>query len=236
VRRHFQSTNTAHIYKLPSRVALEGFVSRLIFALCVLLLPFGAAAAEPAGGDAQTRADLKRAEAYLNTIDTMQSRFVQVTSRGGYSEGVVILDRPGQVRFDYDPPNPALLVANGLQLLYYDRELEQATYLPLWETPLWFLLREHISLSDKVEVLAAEREPGALRVRLRERDAPERGTLELQFADNPLQLHRWEVTDAQGVTTRVALIDPQFGVPVSAKAFDVSHLPGVGLGKNGQHK
>ena len=89
---------------------------------------------------------IERVEDYLNKIETMESRFVQISSNGAYAEGQVYVDRPGHLRFEYDAPNPTLLIANGQTLLYYDRELKEATFIPLWETPLWFLLQEDVSL------------------------------------------------------------------------------------------
>src|SRR3546814_20383226 len=65
--------------------------------------------------------------------------------------------RPGHLRFDYDPPSPVLIIANGLSLLYYDEELKEATFLPLWETPLWFLIREEVRFGENVDIVAIDR-------------------------------------------------------------------------------
>ena len=165
-----------------------------------------------------------RAVRYLNQLSTVRSRFVQVSSNGAYAEGEVIVKRPGKLRFEYDPPHPALMIADGLTLLYYDRELKQASFLPLWETPLWFLIRDEVKLSDKVEVTNVEQGQGALRVTLRDRSLAEGGTVTLVFADDPLSLKKWEVVDAQGIATQVSLLNPQFGVQVDSKAFDYSDL------------
>ena len=113
-------------------------------------------------------AALSRIERYLNDIKTMQARFVQVSDNGGYAQGELFVDRPGHMRFDYDPPTPVLLIANGLTLLYYDKELKEATFLPLWETPLWFLIRDEVRFDDNVEIIAIEEALGTLRVSLRD--------------------------------------------------------------------
>src|SRR3546814_9322993 len=91
---------------------------------------------------------------YLNDIKTLQGRFVQPSSNGAYAEGAVYLDRPGHMRFDYDPPTPVLIIANGLSLLYYAAELKEATFLPLWKTPLWFPIRAVVRFDDNVEIVA----------------------------------------------------------------------------------
>jgi outer membrane lipoprotein-sorting protein len=169
-------------------------------------------------------ATLTRVEKYLNDIKTMHARFVQVSSNGAYAEGEVYLDRPGHMRFDYDPPTPVLIIANGLSLLYYDEELKEATFLPLWETPLWFLIRDEVRLDDNVEVVGVEEALGTLRIDVRDPDAPDSGKVTLIFSDDPLALKKWELTDAQGITTQVSLVNPQYGVKVDDDLFKTGDL------------
>src|SRR3546814_20998520 len=87
------------------------------------------------------------------------------------------------MRFDYDPPTPVLIIANGLSLLYYDEELKKATFLPLWKTPLWFLIREEVRFDDNVEIVAIEEARGTLRIPLRDPDALEGGAVTLIVAE-----------------------------------------------------
>jgi outer membrane lipoprotein-sorting protein len=169
-------------------------------------------------------AALTRVERYLNDIKTLQARFVQVSSNGAYAEGEVYLDRPGQMRFDYDPPTPVLIIANGLSLLYYDKELKQATFLPLWETPLWFLIREEVRFDDNVEILGIEEALGTLRMTLRDPDAPDGGEVTLVFSDEPLALRKWELVDPQGIQTQVSLINPVYGGRIDSELFKYRDL------------
>ncbi|HEY5598365.1 MAG TPA: outer membrane lipoprotein carrier protein LolA [Kiloniellales bacterium] len=169
-------------------------------------------------------AAVQRAIRYLNDLSTVRARFVQVSSNGTYAEGEVIIERPGRLRFEYDPPNPVLLIANGLSLLFYDRDLKQASFLPLWETPLWFLIRDQVQLSDTVQVTAVERGQGVLKVTLRDKDSADAGSLSLIFGDSPLSLRKWELVDAQGISTQVSLVNPEFGVPVDPAAFNYDDL------------
>jgi len=184
----------------------------------------GAARAEAGAQTAtlseQDRADLARIERYLTDIRTLHSRFLQVSSVGVPVEGDLYLNRPGKMRFEYDPPYPAMLMADGLVLLYYDKELKEETYLPLWETPLWFLLRDEVVLDDSVRVVAIERGPAVLRVTVEQNRETPQGRVTLVFADRPLTLKKWIVTDAQGVTTEVALIAPRVGVEIDDDIFD----------------
>jgi outer membrane lipoprotein-sorting protein len=161
---------------------------------------------------------------YLNGIDTLKSRFAQASSNGTYAEGDLYLHRPGRMRFEYDPPHPALLIANGVTLLYYDRELQQATFLPLWETPLWFLIREKVDLDEGVELLGIQRDTGTIRVTLQLSEEGSEGQVTLVFSDHPIALHSWEIKDAQGITTQVSLVNPQFGAAVEDSLFEHGDL------------
>ena len=188
-------------------------------------------ASEPAQLTQQDLDDLARLETYLRSIGTLEARFVQVSSDGGFARGTLWLDRPGRMRFEYDPPVPILLIANGFELLYYDRDLEQPTFVPLWQTPLWLVLKEDASLTDGIEILGFLRTPGEISVRVRDSGAPDGGELALRFAEGPLSLLGWTVIDAQGIATEVSLLDPSWDVPVDRSRFESRDLPNVGLGR-----
>src|SRR3954447_24163527 len=83
----------------------------------VLLLLAAPVAAAPPQRSLQLspadQADLRRVEEYLNSVRTMTARFVQYAEGGNTAEGRVYVSRPGHMRFEYDPPSPILLVANG---------------------------------------------------------------------------------------------------------------------------
>ncbi|MFC4351876.1 outer membrane lipoprotein carrier protein LolA [Fodinicurvata halophila] len=171
---------------------------------------------------------VEEVESYLNDIDTMEGRFVQVTSTGNYAEGDVALQRPGRMRFEYDKPNPTLLVADGFNLTVYDRELDEATMLPLRQTPLWLLLREDVSFTaEDLEILDVMERDGTIAILMQQADEPGMGKIEIHVSTDPMRLKRWIVTDAQGVETTVSLANIEYGVDFQPRTFDVQNLPGV---------
>jgi outer membrane lipoprotein-sorting protein len=167
----------------------------------------------------QDRADVQRIEQYLNGIHTLAARFDQYAQNGGTAGGKVYVERPGRMRFEYDKPNPILLIADGTFVVYIDYSLKQVTYLPIGSTPAWFLLRDHISLSDGVTITRFERGPGVIRVSVVENKSPENGTLTLVFGDRPLELKQWTIVDQQGKTTTVSLSDPHYGEKLDPQLF-----------------
>ena len=68
------------------------------------------------------KADIARVEGLFNGIRTMEARFTQVDSNGGYAEGKLMLRRPGRLRFEYSPPTPLVIIADGTWLVVYDKE------------------------------------------------------------------------------------------------------------------
>jgi outer membrane lipoprotein-sorting protein len=193
----------------------------LRFAALPVLVGAPAALAQPAlRPSPQDQADIQRVEAYLNSIHTLQARFLQVAPDGRLSQGTAWLGRPGHLRFQYDPPNPYLLVTGFGQLIFEDRSINQVTRIPLSRTPLGILLAEHVRLSGSVTVTGIERLPGQLQISMVRTATPGEGSLTLVFSENPLALRQWTVVDAQRRATRVTLYDVEMGVSLNPRLFD----------------
>lgn len=168
---------------------------------------------------AQDKADISRVEDLLNGIHTLQARFTQLSDNGGTAEGVFYLQRPGRLRFEYDPPTPILIVGTGKTIVFYDSRLGQVTYVPIKSTPLGFLVDETISFSGDTEVVRVDREPGALAITLADKKGRRDGTITLIFSDSPLRLRMWRVTDAQGKVTTIALSGMRTNLTLDAELF-----------------
>jgi len=181
------------------------------------------AAADNAALDDDDRAAIARAEAYLNSVTTLQARFVQLDASGEAATGRLQVKRPGRMRFDYDPPTPILLVSRGTELVYYDRDLKTATRLDWEDTPAWFLLADRVSLAPggPYRVVDVHRAPGVLVFTAVDADAPEDGRIVVSFADRAgtLKLAGWVAVDALGQPTRVTLFNLAANQPVDDKAF-----------------
>ena len=208
--------------QLSLRARTAAWICAAIFSLAPTLQPGTAVAAiaPQLQLGAEDQADLARIEAYLNGIRTVQSGFVQHSSNGERAEGQLYLSRPGKLRVEYQPPVPVLVVADGTFLVYYDRNLEQVSHIPLASTPASILLDEQISLSGgALTVTGFERGDNEILVSLVRTDNPGEGSITLVFRENPLALQQWSVTDAQNIVTVVSLVDPRFDVRLDRKLF-----------------
>jgi len=180
---------------------------------------------------AEDAADIARAEAYLDAIRTLESRFVQIGPDGSFAEGDFYLARPGRLRLEYDAPNPNLLVADGRAFVHIDKRLQTIAYLPVDSTPAALFLRERIAFSGSVAVVAIERGPAVLRIALVQASDPRAGRLTLIFSERPFGLASWSVTDQQNLVTRVTLVAPVHGRPIDAKYFTFVD-PTIGRDRN----
>ena len=148
----------------------------------------------------------------------MYAKFRQVASGGGIATGQLWMARPGRMRFEYDPPNQILLLADMFYVYYIDKELVQMSKVGLKSTPAWLLLRDPITFSDLI-VTRFERGANTIRLTVVEKAEPDNGSLTMVFSDNPLALQQWSIVDQQRKTTTVSLYDERFGMALDPKLF-----------------
>jgi len=175
--------------------------------------------------DPEAVGELNRIETYLNGIKTMKSRFIQINPDGSAWNGDLYVRRPGKFRFEYDPPVPHLLIANGNWFFHVDRALKETNVIPLVKTPAQFLVKNHISLKDDFTIKKFEQQPGIVEIAMVTRDNPDLGEVTLTFSDRPLELRKWTVRDLQDNVTQITLQNTRYGVNINANLFDYVEQP-----------
>ncbi len=182
-------------------------------------MALGSSLGRPRPGRAQASvvADVER---YLNRIDTLEARFSQIAPNGGLATGKVYIQRPGRLRFDYDPPSRIRLIAPGdWRLIFYDASIRQVNVIPIRQTPLGILLEREISLDDDVEVVDVQRAGEEVGITLIRQGAADQGSVTLVFGEQPLSLRRWSVVDPQGLVTHVLLEEVEIGGRIDPEVF-----------------
>jgi outer membrane lipoprotein-sorting protein len=176
---------------------------------------------------------VQRATAYLEGLGEAKARFVQTDSRGQTAQGTVYLKRPGKARFAYDPPSGLLVVSDGSTVSVADSRLKTFDKYPLSATPLSLFLGRTIRLDQGVQVTAVTRAADGFTLTARDARRQTAGQITLTFADNPLRLLGWTVTDAQARTTRVQLDGLAAASGLDPALFELKdpRQHGVGRGK-----
>jgi outer membrane lipoprotein-sorting protein len=166
-------------------------------------------APEPASPfDAKQRAVLERVSGYLSSVQSMVGKFVQVGPDGGRTEGTFYIQKPGRVRFAYNPPSPIDIIADGSSVVVRDRKLATQDLYPLSQTPLRYLLAERIDLLRDTDVVSVTSDESYLTVVIEQKQLLV-GTdrLMIMFDAKDLTLKQWTVTDPQGFDTTVAVFN-----------------------------
>jgi outer membrane lipoprotein-sorting protein len=171
--------------------------------------PFAALLGAPGSTTALTpkqRAIIDRVDNYLSGTDVLSGKFVQVGPDGRRSQGEFFIQKPGRVRFDYDPPSPISIVADGQTVVVRDQRLATQDVYPLSQTPLRFLLADHVNLLKDTDLVAVYADDVFITVVVEEKNGVV-GTsrLMIMFSAKDMQLKQWTVTDPQGYDTTVAV-------------------------------
>ncbi|MDP7601607.1 MAG: outer membrane lipoprotein carrier protein LolA [Rhodospirillales bacterium] len=202
---------------------LAGILS--LFAQAVTISVVKAAETIAAKLSVENQQDLKRIETFLNGMETARAGFLQVSSNGAVATGELLLSRPGKMRFEYDPPVPIMMIANGTFLIYIDKELKHAIHSWLSTSLIGFLVEEDIKLNGDVTVMKFEKGSNILRATLARTKDPEQGSITMIFSDQPLALRQWIITDQQGIRTTVTLSNLESGIKIDPKLFIFNRPP-----------
>jgi outer membrane lipoprotein-sorting protein len=156
--------------------------------------------------DARQRALLDKISGYLSSVQTVVGNFVQIGPDGRRVDGTFSIQKPGKVRFQYNPPSPIDIIADGSAVVVRDRSLETSDYYPLSQTPLRYLLADRIDLLHDTDVISVSSDDTFVTVVIEETQVMV-GTnrLMIMFDAKNLQLKQWTVSDPQGLDTTVAV-------------------------------
>jgi outer membrane lipoprotein-sorting protein len=179
---------------------------------------------KPATLDAGQRALVDKVSAYLSKIQILSGNFVQVGPDGGRTTGDFFMQKPGKVRFEYNPPSPIDIIADGSSVAVRDRKLATQDLYPLSQTPLRHLLSDKIDLLRETSLMAVHADDAFVTVVMEEKHAIA-GThrLMLMFGAKDLQLRQWTVTDPQGYDTTVAVYNLDSNKKPDPSLFQINY-------------
>jgi len=179
---------------------------------------------------AADREVVQRAQAYLQGLTSAQGTFVETSPNGQRRQGRFYLQRPGKMRFEYTNPAGLLVVSDGYNVKRYDPRLNNFQQVPLGRTPLSTFLARNVRLDQGVRIERVTRmDSGAFAITARDANRPNDGQVILAFAGNPMRLHEWTITDAQGARTRTQLTALQPASGLASSLFqlrDPTRRPG----------
>jgi outer membrane lipoprotein-sorting protein len=154
--------------------------------------------------DPTQRALCNKVSSYLSSIQALSGNFVQIGPDGRRATGHLYLQKPGKVRFEYDPPSPIDVVADGQSVVVRNRQLATQDVWPLSQTPLRYLLADRIDLLRDTNVVGVSADDTFVTIAIEESQALI-GTsrLMMMFDAKNFRLKQWTITDPQGLDTTI---------------------------------
>jgi outer membrane lipoprotein-sorting protein len=171
---------------------------------------------------AAEKLSLNALSTYLNKLVTAQSEFTQINDDGTLATGQMLLRRPGNIRFEYNPPSKSLVIADHGQVAIFDEKSNQPPErFPLNKTPLKLILTKNVNLSSAKMVVGHTSDGPTTTITAQDPKHPEYGNIQLVFTSAPIELRQWIVTDGSGQKTTVILGAMNAGAKVSRLKFNI---------------
>lgn len=160
---------------------------------------------------------------YLNSMRAAQAKFVQANPDKTLAQGVLYLEKPGKIRYEYTTPADSIVISDGRVLGILDKKSNRgAQRYDLRKTPLDILLQDNINLDASGVVRNVTSDGVKTQVIAVDPKNARNGTLTMIFTGNPVELRQWIVTDRSGKKTTVILNDLTLRSGVRDDLFDIS--------------
>jgi outer membrane lipoprotein-sorting protein len=173
---------------------------------------------------------LDRISLYLSSMQTLVGNFVQIAPDGSRTDGTFYIQKPGKVRFEYNPPSPIDVIADGSAVAVRNRDLLTQDVWPLSQTPLRYLLADHIDLLHDTDVLNVSSDDKYITAVIQEKQVMV-GTsrLMMMFDAKNLTLKQWTVTDPQGLDTTVSIFNLDASKKPDPNLFVINYQRNMGI-------
>lgn len=199
--------------RLDRRKLLAGGLSVMTLATMATFAPAGLVSAQASNAPQQI-AD------HFSSVRTMMGEFIQFGPRGEQTEGKFFIERPGKLRFNYEPPAAFRVTSDGQTVVLENTKMRTADVYPLSRTPLKLLLDDRIDLSeDKVRRVSEDED--LTTIELADTSMFGDSTITMMFDPQSYELRQWTVTDARGQDTTVMIYNVQQGVDFDPSVFAI---------------
>lgn len=163
---------------------------------------------------------IQQVENYLNNVTTLKASFVQTASNGSTAEGKIYIEKPNKIRMEYNEPTNVLIVGDGDNIIYNDKDLDQVTNIDYEDVPASLVLANNVKIDGKqIAVSNYYEDAGSVVVKLKYPSKPEIMPITLTFTTKPFALRQWSIVDPQSVEVIVSLYDVETDIALDKELF-----------------
>jgi len=158
---------------------------------------------------------LENIEKKVNTTTSWQSDFIQTTNGQTVETGKLYVEKPGKLRFIYENA-PYTIYADGTNLIYYDENIDQPSYMEITQTPAMLLLKNSLKFIDIGLIKNIETTEKTTKITI---ELPDGSLIKLSFDAKSYSLNGWVIQDFQGNVIDVSLSNIQINKPIDKNLF-----------------
>lgn len=156
--------------------------------------------------------------AYNSAITTMAGKFLQVDTQGRRIEGTFYLERPGKIRFRYNPPSREEIMSIGQGFYVIDRKEKTQYAYPQDKVPLRQFLDARIDLL-RAGLVAISHSDNYVELTLEDDTPAGRVRVALVFDKATKDLVQWVLASPDGSELTFSLYDVEKGVAIPPSYF-----------------
>jgi outer membrane lipoprotein-sorting protein len=190
-----------------------------LIATCLALPLTGASAQEqPRQLTPEEMALINEISAHNSGITTMAGRFNQIDTQGYRAEGTFYLERPGKIRFRYDPPSREEIMSIGQGFYVIDRKEKTQYAYPQDKVPLRQFLDSEIDLLH-AGLVAISHSDSYVELTLQDETPAGTVRIALVFDKETKELVQWVLMSPDGSELTFSIYDVEKGVEIPASYF-----------------
>jgi outer membrane lipoprotein-sorting protein len=164
---------------------------------------------------------VRKVTAYFNQLTSLKGTFIQTGPDNKRQRGKFYISRPGRFRFEFNLPSKVVIISDGKYIAIQDHDLNTDDRWDLSYTPFRSLLQKDVDLLRDTRVLEAQVVDNTIVISFEDRGGDASNRIKLFLAATPeVQIKGWIVKDAQGLETRVDLMEISGAGELDAKLFD----------------
>jgi outer membrane lipoprotein-sorting protein len=151
---------------------------------------------------------VRKVNVYFNHIKNLKGTFVQTSADNQRQRGKFYISRPGRFRFEFSPPSRVVIISDGKYVAIQDRDLNTDDRWELGYTPFRALLQNDVDLLRDARILEAQQADNTIVVAFEDKSGDKSSRIKLFLNAGPtVQIKAWIAKDAQGLDTRVDLVE-----------------------------
>jgi outer membrane lipoprotein-sorting protein len=156
--------------------------------------------------------------AYNSSIRTMAGRFLQIDTQGERIEGTFFLERPGKIRFRYNPPSKEEIISVGRGFYVINREDRTQYAYPQNKVPLRQFLTDEIDFFQTT-IVDFTNADGYATITIADDTPAGQVQVSLVFDSSTYDLVQWTLIEPSGSELTFSAYDVQKNVEIPRGYF-----------------